>query len=156
MATISPNCNAISSVRKCFSTLKEYGILALPVALMVPFGLFGFRPAQLGKHKIGYVLNAIVTMIYLLVLSMGIGYFYNRKEYGDTAYKFMAAYVILMLIKFTLLIFKLYKHYNIFFLLEDIKRVRRNNLERKEMSCIFLILTIIIAMVDCHGELSYQ
>ena len=144
---ISSNCNAISPVKKCSYVLKEYGILALPVALMVPFGLFGFRPGQLGKYKIGYALNAVVMLIYLLVLSMGIGYFYNRNEYGDTAYKFMTAYLILMIIKFTLFIFKLYKHYSLFSLLNDIKNVRRNSLERNELTCIFIILTIILTMV---------
>ena len=147
MATVSPSSVTISPVRKCSSTLKEYWILALPVALMVPFGLFGFRPAQLGKLKIGYIINTIVLLIYLLVLSMGFGYYNYPKDYRNTAYKFMAAYVILMFIKFILLIFRLYKHYNLFFLLEDIKKVRRNSLERQELSCIFVILTVILAMV---------
>ena len=92
-------------------------------------------------------LNTIVIMIYLLVLSMGFGYFYYPKDYRNTAYKFMAAYVILMIVNFTLLMFKLYKNYNLFSLLEDIKKIRGNSLDRKELSCVFIILTVILTMV---------
>ena len=147
MATIVPSHETISYKRKCSSILKTYGILVLPVALMVPFGMFGFRPGQLKKSKIGYVLNAIVMLMYLLFISVGIGYFYNPKEYRYTAYKFMAVYVIAMFIQFTLLIFVLYKDYNLFFLLEDMGKVRRHSLERKELCFICLILTLILAMV---------
>ena len=147
MATIAPSDETISYKRKCSSILKDYGILVLPVALMVQFGMFGFRPDQLGKHRVGYVFNSIVILGYLLIITVGIGYFCNPKEYRYTAYKFMAVYVIAMVIQFTLLIFILYKDYNLLFLLRDMENVRRHSLERKELCLISLILTLILTMV---------
>ena len=42
----------------------RYGILALPMALMFAFGLFGFRPGQM--IKLGYITNFTLILNFLL------------------------------------------------------------------------------------------
>ena len=53
---------------------RPLGILMLPISMMAPFGLFGFRPGQLGKHYFAFALILICSFNYILALVLAVRY----------------------------------------------------------------------------------
>ena len=129
------------------SHFKNYGILALPVILFVPLGIFGFRPSELVKGKIGYGINIYFIFNYLMILLVGVGYLVKLNNYSDTLVIFMASFAILMIVKFSFLFYAFYKKYSIFGLLRDVRIATNKNLSREELLYVILVLFVILALI---------
>ena len=65
---------------------------------MTFFGIFGFRPGQLVKGKLGYVINVYFLFTFLLVHFVGIG-FLMHINYTSTSVIFLGVFAASMLIK---------------------------------------------------------
>ena len=124
-----------------------HGILTLPLSLMLPFGLLGFKPGQLFNKIIGYMINTMFLFNYGLILTITIARFYSVKDYKDTLAKFFTGFAIVMTIKFTILFYIYFKRYNFLCLLEDLTNLRKHGLSKKELLLIITTFTSIVAMV---------
>ena len=126
----------------------RYGILALPMALMFTFGLFGFRPGQMMKGMMGYVVNFIFILNFLLILCIGIGYLFTADFQSRILNKLIAIFFIFMMVEFAMLCYIYYKKYNVFYLLEDIRKVRSQTLNKKDLFIIgAFFMSIITSLV---------
>ena len=96
------------------NTFLGHGILALPLCVMLPFGLLGFRPGQLFNKIVGFAINTMFLFNYGLILTITAARFYNVKDYHDTLAKFFTGFAVVMTIKFTIL-FYIYISRNLIF-----------------------------------------
>ena len=128
-------------------TRLKYGILTLPLSLMLPFGLLGFRPGQLFNKIIGYIINLMFLFNYGLILAVTIARFVTVKDYKDTLVKFHSGFAVVMTVKFTILIYIYFKKFNFLCLLEDLTNLRKHSLSKKELLLIITTFTSIVAMV---------
>ena len=127
--------------------MKNYGILALPVILLVSLGIFDFRPGELVKGKKGYIINFLFISSYLIIAFVGVGFVIRPDHKGDTSEIFMTGFAISMIIKFSFLLFIFYKNYGIFHLLKDIKKVTRGSLSTKELIYVTLYFTVLLTII---------
>ena len=113
------------------SGLTKHGILTLPLGLMLPFGLLGFRPGQIWKPLFGYVMIFIPIFNYIITLLITINYFIVKKNYNDASNIFFAVFVVFISIKLTWLMYIFYKGYNLFNLIEDIHKNKEEETWKK-------------------------
>ena len=147
-ATAVPSGEKSSQEGSWKSHLKNYGILALPVILLVPLGIFGFRPGDLIKKKyIGYIINFFFLLSYLMIPFAGVGFIITPGLQGDTGDIFMTGFAISMIIKFSYLLFIFYKNYSIFHRLQDIRKETRGSLNTKELIYVTLIFTVSLTII---------
>ena len=90
----------------------QRGVLNLPLTIMLPFGLLGFRPGQLFNKIIGYLINAMFFFNSILIFVITVGRLYNISDYDSTFSIFYTGYVVAMTIKFTFLIHIYFKKNN--------------------------------------------
>ena len=126
------------------SKIFHHGILNLPIAYMLLFGMLGFRPGQLFNKIIGFMLNFMFLINYVLVVTTGTVYLIRDKN-SDMTSKFYIGFVILMMINFNILIYIYYKKYNFISLLDDVTNARKYSLSKKET--LFVVLTFLIIIV---------
>ena len=127
-----------------FKSLSKYfNVLNVPIMLMMPFGLFGFRPGQIGKIILFIAANFLCIFNYLLGLAIAIGFTINVTDFSRTNVKFVIAFCWIFVIIFTFLIYKFYKKNNLFSLIQDIKAVRNNSLTRREMFYISVVMILL-------------
>ena len=116
--------------------------------LLVPLGIFGFRPYDLMKKKyIGYIINFFFLLSYLMIPFVGVGFIITPGLEGDTGDIFMTGFAISMIIKFSYLLFIFYKNYSIFHLLQDIRKETRGRLSPKELIYVTLIFTVSLTII---------
>ena len=139
--------NRIAPNNTSYNKKSRHGILTLPLCIMLPFGLLGFRPGQLFNKIIGYMINTMFLFNYGLILTITIARFYNVKDYKDTLAKFFTGFAIVMTIKFTILFYIYFKRYNFLCLLEDLTNLRKHGLSKKELLLIITTFTAIVALV---------
>ena len=145
---VVPSGGNLSQEGSWKSHLKNYGILSLPVILLVPLGIFGFRPGDVMKRKyIGYIINFFFLLSYLMIPFVAVGYLITPNHNGDTVHIFMTAFTILMIIKFSFLLYIFYKDYSIFHLLKDIRKTTTGSLSPKELIYLTLVFTVSLAIV---------
>ena len=108
---------------------------------MLPLRLIGFRPGQLFNKTIGYLLNFMFLLNYVLILVVGVGHLEIQKDYSSAYHIFYTGFVILIMIKFNLLAFNYYKKYNVMCLPDDIIHLRKHNLTKLEI--LFVTTTFI-------------
>ena len=118
------------------SKIFHHGILHLPITYMLLFGMLGFRPGQLFNKNIGFLINFMFLMNYVLVVTTGTVYLIRDKN-PDMTSKFYIGFVILMMINFNILIYILH--------LDDVTNARKYNLSKKET--LFVVLTFLIIIV---------
>ena len=53
------------------SKIFHHGILNLPITYMLLYGMLGFRPGQLFNRNIGFMINFMFLMNYVLVVTTG-------------------------------------------------------------------------------------
>ena len=114
---------------------------------MVTFGMFGLRPGQAVNRKLGYVINVLYLLNFTLVVLVGIGYLITTKSYDNSTSIFLGVSVVFMMVKFSSLCFIFYKKNNLFCLLENIIKMRKNCLNRKELLLIIITFILIITQV---------
>ena len=123
------------------------GVLTLPLTIMLPLGLIGFRPGQLFNKTIGYLLNFMFLLNYVLILVVGVGHLEIQKDYSSAYHIFYTGFVILIIIKFNLLAYNYYKKYNVLCLLDDIIHLRNHNLTKLEILFVILIFIGILGLM---------
>ena len=127
-------------------TFFGHGILTLPLSLMLPFGLLGFRPGQLFNKIIGYVMNTMFLFNYGLILMVTIARLSNVYDYERTHVKFITDFVVFMTIKFTILFYIYFQRFNFICLLENITKIRKYSLLKLEVIFVTIPFIAIIAM----------
>ena len=128
------------------NTFSGHGILTLPLCVMLPFGLLGFKPGQLFNKIIGFVINLMFLFNYGLILAITIARLCNVDDYEKTHVKLFAGFAIFMTIKFTALIFIYFKKFNFMNLLEDITKIRKYSLSKIELIFVTMPFSVIVAM----------
>ena len=126
-------------------TRIKHGILILPLSIMLPFGLLGFRPGQLFNKITGCVVNLMFLFNYGFILAVTIARFMNIKNH-DTLNSFLTDFAVVMAIKFTTLIYIYLKKINFVRLLEDITRRRKYSLSKKELRFVIIIFMAVVTM----------
>ena len=128
----------------------RYGILALPMALMFALGLFGLRPGQM--MKLGYITNFTLILNFLLILCIGTGFLFTTDFQSKISNKFLMLFHIFLSMELATLCYICYKKYNLFSLLQDIRKVRSQCLSKGEL---FFICVIFIAIITSIGGIFY-
>ena len=131
---------------------ERYGILALPMTLMFAFELFGFRPGQMMKGMLGYLVNFIFILNFLLILCIGTGFLFTTDFQSKISNKFLMLFHIFLIMELATLCYICYKKYNLFSLLQDIRKVRSQCLSKREL---FFICVIFIAIITSIGGIFY-
>ena len=131
------------------NTFFRRGVLNLPLIIMLPFGLLGFRPGQLFNKIVGYFINTMFLFNYCLILAVAIARFCNVKndEYERTHVKFFTGFAVFMTVKFTILIYIYFKRFNFIHLLEDITKIRKYSLSKIELTFVTMQFTTVVTMV---------
>ena len=106
--------------------------------------MLGFRPGKLFNKNIGFMINLMFLMNYVLIVTTGIVYLIRDKN-PDWTSKFYIGFVILMMINFNILIYMYYKKYNFINLLDDVTNARKYNLSKREI--VFVVMTFLIIIV---------
>ena len=83
-------------------------LLALPMVLMFAFGLFGFRPGQMMKGMLGYVVNFIFILNFLLILCVGTGYLFSTDFQSRISNQFLVIFLIFLIMELAILCYMLY------------------------------------------------
>ena len=136
------------------SKLFHHGILNLPITYMLLYGVLGFRLGQLFNKNIGFMINFMILMNYVLVVTTGTVYLIRDKN-PDLTSKFYIGFVILMMINFNILIYIYYKKYNFISLLDDVTNARKHSLSKREIVYVILtFLTIIVPSVYMSYSIS--
>ena len=132
---------------------KHYGILSLPIAIMMPLGLLGSRNGQVIKGCICYLINFLVILNYGILPFISFGFFSNTATLLHFSNVYLAYAVFkftILIIFFTLLIFKFYKKYNVVCLLDDISKTRFKGLENRDIIQILMYLLLIVSIFIYH------
>ena len=127
-------------------TLFRHGILALPLSVMLMFGLLGFRLGQLFNKIIGCVINLMFFFNKGLILSVTISRFINVKDNHETIDKFFTCFDVLMTVKFTPLIYMYFQRFNLGMLLESITKKRKHDSSKKELLFVIIIFIVVVTM----------
>ena len=138
--------NRIAPKQTCEDKKSRHGILTLPLSIMLPFGLLGFRPGQLFNKIIGYIINTMFLFNYGLILTITIARFYNVMDYENTLPKFFTGFAVVMTIKFTILIYIYFRKFNFMCLFEDLIILRKHSLSKKEIFLVIITFTAIVVM----------
>ena len=133
------------------SLIKHYEILILPIFLMIPFGCFGFKPGQFAKGIVAYFIN-FLCIIYLVLFSfLTMHFVFEPKHIVIEAQVRVAFIYFFTLANFVLLLFKFYRKYNLYCLLEDIVEIRQICLSKIETFQVFVLfifcLTFIVVLL---------
>ena len=123
----------------------RHGVLTLPLSFMLCFGLLGFRAGQIFNKIIGFVINSMFILNYVLVVAIGTGYLIANNYEGRVT-KFYSGFVIVIMIQFTFLNYIYYKKSNLISILEDITLTRQHKLSKKEI--LFVIFTFLSVVVS--------
>ena len=151
--------NEISTdeMKKEEKTFSGHGILTLPLCVMLPFGLLGFRPGQLFNKIVGFLINIMFLFNYGLILFFTIARLCNIDDYEKTHVKFFTGFAVFMTIKFTALVFIYFKKINFMNLLGDITKIRKYSLSKIELIFVTIPFITIVAMtIYLIFYLSYQ
>ena len=62
---------------------KKFGILSVPVSVMMPIELFGHKPGQLAKGLAFYFFNFLFLTNCLLIFVVGIGYMTSHSTFKN-------------------------------------------------------------------------
>ena len=129
------------------NTFFGRGVLNLPLTIMLPFGLLGFRPGQLFNKIIGYFINTMFFFNCGLNLAVTIARFISVKDYERTHVKFFTGFAVFMIIKFTALIYIYFKRFNFIHLLESITKIRKYSLSKLELTFVTIQFTTVVTLV---------
>ena len=143
---------ALSSIR---SIVQSYGILVLPIAILIHFGHLGFRPGQAGKGFTFVIVNFLCVSSYILEVISFISDLINVYS-NPLNMQFTIAFASMIFLFFTLKMCKLYKKYNVISLIKNIKDIRRHSLDMYEKTWIIFMIcimfsAIIILMYGAYG-----
>ena len=120
------------------------------MALMFALGLFGFRPGQM--IKLGNITNFTLILNFLLILCIGTGFLFTTDFQSKISNKFLVLFHIFLSMELAALCYICYKKYNLFSLLQDIRKVRSQCLSKREL---FFICVIFIAIITSIGGIFY-
>ena len=140
--------NEISTdeINKEGNTFSGHGILTLPLCVMLPFGLLGFKTGQLFNKIAGFVINLMFLFNCGLVLAITIARLCNEYDYDRTQVKFITGFTVFVTIKFTVLFFVYFKRFNFMCLLEDITKIRKYSLSKIELTFVTMPFITMVAM----------
>ena len=125
----------------------KYGVLTLPLCIMLPFGILGFRPGQLFNKIFGCIKNIMFLCNFCLVFVIMVGYLSVDMDYNQTYIKFYAGFVVSITIKFTVLSYNFYKKYNVISLIEDVTCLRKHDFSRLDVGLVLFTFTGVVTMV---------
>ena len=104
------------------------------------------------KGMLGYLVNFMFILNFLLILCIGTGHLFTADFQSRISNKLIAIFFIFMIMEFAILCYICYKKYNVFCLLEDIRKVRNQKLNKKDL---FIIGTICIAIITSVRSIFY-
>ena len=128
------------------SVIQSYGILVLPIAILVPFGHFGFRPRDSGKGFTFIVVNFLCVSSYILALLSFIVDLININS-NPLNMQFTISFALMVFLLYTIKIYKIYKKCNIVSLVKDIKAIRKHSLDMCEKICICFMILIMFSTI---------
>ena len=129
------------------SLIKHYGILTLPIFLMIPFGCFGFKPGQFAKGIMAYFIN-FISIFYLVLFSfLTLHFVFEPKDIRVESHVRVASFFFFTLANFVLLLHKFYRKYNLYWLLEDIVEIRRIGLSKIETFQVFVLFISCLTFI---------
>ena len=128
--------------------VKEYGILTLPIVMMMMFGLFGHRPGQIKIKIISFLLNFLCFINYLIILVVVVWYLRAiliNYQHLDFVMIVFAGFCTLLVGYSTLLLYIFYKKYNLFCLLQDAKNLQKGCVKKKYLVYVWIMFLLIIS-----------
>ena len=77
------------------SMFKKFGILSVPIAVMIPIGLFGHKPEQLAKGlALCLLFNSLFLINCILVYTAGICYLASNTDYMNVITLFYSCFLL--------------------------------------------------------------
>ena len=131
------------------NVIHSYGILVLSIAILVPFGHFGFRPGDFGKGFTFIVVNFLCVSSYILALLSFIIDLINIYS-NPLNMQFTTSFALMVFLLYTIKIYKIYKKYNVVSLVKDIKVIRiirKHTLDMYEKFWIIFMTCIMFSPI---------
>ena len=129
------------------NTVAEYGIITLPILMMMLFGLFGHRPGQIRNKFISFSLNLLCFINYLIILVVVVWYLRAiliNYQHVDFVMIFFAGFCTLVVGYSIFLLFIFYKNYNLFCLLQDAKNLQKGCVRKIHLVYVWIMFLLII------------
>ena len=144
----------IPTPRGSFS--KRHGVLVLPLSLLALSGWFGYRPGQLGRKCVAYIINFYFILNYILLIVVTFLELKSDLEFSKVVAYLRKSRDVIILMYFTLLLYKLFKPHNIVCLLNDVTAVRKTKLQKGDILhiCIFHTILLCVFLVRLHFSIS--
>ena len=111
---------------------NEYGVLSLPVALMVPFGHFGIKLKQMKHKTVAIIINSVLMFSYILCLFIGISTLLGKSNFKNIKVLFNTGFNIMIILLFSVWAFNYFKKFNFLSLVDQIKDERSHSLTIKD------------------------
>ena len=127
--------------------VKEYGILTLPIVMMMMFGLFGHRPGQINNKIFSFSLNLLCFINYLIILVVVVWYLrviLINYQHVDFVLIFFAGFCTLLAGYSTFLLYIFYKKYNLFCLLQDTKNLQKGCMKKIHLVYVWMMFLLIV------------
>ena len=126
---------------------RPYRVLVVPLAVLIPFGHFGSRRGQFGNFIIFIIVHSFCVFHYLLAVVMAISIPISLTDFRQTRTKFTVVFCILLVVLYTLKLYKFYKKYHLVCLLQEIKDVSQHCLKMKDMLVFLMITGLVLAVI---------
>ena len=142
--------------------INHYGMLCIPLSLLIFFNQFGLRPGQIRYKLCIWLINIMFALRYLSLLVGVYATFIllkimDSKPSGQVTVAFHLGVATTIAALFTFWIISCCKKYNVFCLIEDIIRIRRNNLHITNLSLmIFSLLSTIGVSIGTGHSVATQ
>ena len=133
-----------SRISNMTNIVKEYGILTLPILLMMMFGLFGHRPGQIRNKLISFLLNLLCCINYLIICTVVVCFLRDIIQFNRYSLVSYEVFGVLVAINYTLLLYILYKKHNLLGLMEDVKTLRRTSMQKLNLLHLWMMFFLII------------
>ncbi len=134
------------------SFFRKYGVLCLPVILMIVSGLFGTRPSRKILHIVS---NLLFIANFTLVIAITVAFIVKSPAYEDALLVFNNAFCMIISANFIFLFRACYRQYNIMASLDDTCQVRIHRLGKKHVIHICAMFCVVLGALGYVSKLNY-
>ncbi len=124
---------------------KQYGIMGLPLSLLILFGNIGCKRGQLTQSLAACIcINVWFFVHFTCIVIMVVGTFFNQRDPIGEFRLFLIGYGLLIVTSYSMLFFKSFKNYNLLTLLCEIQMSRRCSLKFGYRLFVFVDLMLVL------------
>ncbi len=146
--------STLGMMGRTLRSLRQYGVLSLPIVILALMGLMGHRPGQVSNRFLSYLTNLATVCNSVFAVAMALAHFSGIERLGDAFQIFFMAMEICIVFQTIYLLFVFYKPQNLLGLLMEIRHIRMHSLGRVEV--IFVCFSAATFLTTVMFEHAYN